>query len=69
MMASLQTDNLMKDLVHSGLYKQVDVVGVDEGQFFLDIVEAAETMSNEGKTVIVAGLDGTYEQKPFNAIL
>jgi thymidine kinase len=26
-------------------------------------------MSNEGKTVIVAGLDGTYEQKPFNAIL
>lgn len=30
-MASLQTDNLMKDLVHSGLYKQVDVVGVDEG--------------------------------------
>uniref|UniRef100_G1QGS4 Thymidine kinase n=1 Tax=Nomascus leucogenys TaxID=61853 RepID=G1QGS4_NOMLE len=36
---------------------------------FPDIVEFCEAMANAGKTVIVAALDGTFQRKPFGAIL
>lgn len=43
-----------------------DVVGIDEAQFFDDaIVEVCNTLANNGKRVIVAGLDMDYEGKPF----
>ena len=45
------------------------VIGVDEGQFFEDIVPFAEIMADRGKIVIVAALDGTFERKPFGTIL
>ncbi|AXN74887.1 thymidine kinase [Akhmeta virus] len=45
------------------------VIGIDEGQFFPDIVEFCERTANEGKIVIVAALDGTFQRKPFNNIL
>ncbi|KAI6239682.1 Thymidine kinase, cytosolic [Aphelenchoides fujianensis] len=45
-----------------------DVVGIDEGQFFEDVVEGAEKLANEGKTVIVAALDGDYQRKQFESI-
>ncbi|WCS73387.1 thymidine kinase [Buffalopox virus] len=45
------------------------VIGIDEGQFFPDIVEFCERMANEEKIVIVAALDGTFQRKPFNNIL
>ena len=48
---------------------EYDVIGIDEGQFFPDIVEFSETMANNGKTVIVAALDGTYQRKGFANIL
>ncbi len=42
------------------------VVGIDEGQFFdAGIIEAATQLANEGKRVIVAGLDQDYMGKPF----
>ncbi|XP_070339834.1 thymidine kinase, cytosolic isoform X2 [Equus asinus] len=41
----------------------VAVIGIDEGQFFPDIVEFSEAMANAGKTVIVAALDGTFQRK------
>uniref|UniRef100_H3D962 Thymidine kinase n=1 Tax=Tetraodon nigroviridis TaxID=99883 RepID=H3D962_TETNG len=46
---------------------QVCVIGIDEGQFFPDIVEFCEEMANLGKTVIVAALDGT--SRAFGNIL
>ncbi|KAJ5072321.1 thymidine kinase cytosolic [Anaeramoeba ignava] len=49
--------------------KQVDVVGVDDGQFFPDLDDFAEKMANQGKIVIVAGLDATFERKPFDSIV
>ncbi|KAJ3451828.1 thymidine kinase cytosolic [Anaeramoeba flamelloides] len=49
--------------------KDCDVVGIDEGQFFEDIVEFAEHLANKGKVVIVAALDGTFERKPFGSVL
>ena len=43
-----------------------DVVGVDEAQFFDEsIVEVTNTLANNGKRVIIAGLDMDYEGKPF----
>ncbi|HEU5290182.1 MAG TPA: thymidine kinase [Cyclobacteriaceae bacterium] len=43
-----------------------DVVGVDEAQFFDEsIVEVCNTLANNGKRVIVAGLDMDFEGKPF----
>ena len=48
---------------------QHEVIGIDEGQFFPDVVEFAEEMANLGKTVIVACLDGTFQRKPFGRVL
>jgi thymidine kinase len=43
-----------------------EVVGIDEAQFFDEaIVEVCNTLANNGKRVIVAGLDMDYEGKPF----
>ena len=36
---------------------------------FPDIVEFCEDMANDGKTVIVAALDGTFQREPFGSIL
>ena len=42
------------------------VVGIDEGQFFdTGIIDVAERLANEGKRVIIAGLDQDYRGKPF----
>lgn len=46
-----------------------DVIGIDEGQFFPDLVEFCEHAANEGKIVIVAALDGTFQRKPFGSVL
>ncbi|EDO40073.1 predicted protein [Nematostella vectensis] len=45
------------------------VIGIDEGQFFPDIVEFSEEMASEGKTIIIAALDGTFQRKAFGNIL
>jgi thymidine kinase len=46
--------------------KDAQVVGIDEGQFFDPrIVDVAEELANQGKRVIIAGLDQDYRGKPF----
>jgi thymidine kinase len=48
------------------LGRDAQVIGIDEGQFFdLNLVDVAEKLANEGKRVIVAGLDQDYRGKPF----
>lgn len=54
---------------HKELCLQYDVIGIDEGQFFPDVVEFSEELANQGKTVIVAGLDGDFRRKPFGRVL
>lgn len=46
-----------------------DVVAIDEGQFFPDVVEISEKLANEGVVVVIAALDGTFQRKPFGEIL
>jgi thymidine kinase len=43
-----------------------EVVGIDEGQFFdADLPAVCNELANQGKRVIVAGLDQDYLGKPF----
>jgi thymidine kinase len=44
----------------------VDVVGIDEAQFFDDsLPEVCDILASKGTRVIVAGLDMDYQGKPF----
>ena len=48
------------------LSEDVDVVGIDEAQFFDEhIVEVCEKLAQKGIRVIVAGLDMDFRGKPF----
>ena len=43
-----------------------EVVGIDEGQFFdAELPAVCSTLADQGKRVIVAGLDQDYLGKPF----
>ena len=46
-----------------------DVVGIDEGQFFEDLVEFSELAANSGKVVIISSLQGTFLRGAFPNIL
>jgi thymidine kinase len=46
-----------------------DVVGIDEAQFIdSEIVEVVNILANQGKRVIVAGLDMDFQGKPFGTM-
>ncbi len=47
-------------------YSNFDVIGIDEAQFFdMDLVDVCNSIANQGKRVIVSGLDMDYSGKPF----
>jgi thymidine kinase len=48
---------------------EYDVIGIDEAQFYPEIVEFVEELIEKmNKIVIIAALDGTYEGKPFGRV-
>ncbi|KAH9798175.1 pentatricopeptide repeat-containing protein [Citrus sinensis] len=48
----------------------VDVIGIDEAQFFEDLYDfCREAADHDGKTVIVAGLDGDYLRRSFGSVI
>ncbi|PKI64218.1 hypothetical protein CRG98_015405 [Punica granatum] len=51
-------------------YQRIDVIGIDEAQFFEDLYDfCCEAADRDGKTVIVAGLDGDYLRRSFGSVL
>ncbi|XP_022716235.1 pentatricopeptide repeat-containing protein At4g16470-like [Durio zibethinus] len=51
-------------------YDQLDVIGIDEAQFFDDLYDfCCEAADHDGKTLIVAGLDGDYLRRSFGSVL
>ncbi|KAJ4828511.1 hypothetical protein Tsubulata_049614 [Turnera subulata] len=59
-----------KQTFGSDAYKQLDVIGIDEAQFFDDLYDfCREVSDHDGKTVIVAGLDGDYLRRNFGSVL
>lgn len=51
------------------LYTEADVIGIDEAQFFGDLYKFIIQCEKDGKSVIISGLDGDSERKPFGQIL
>ena len=52
-----------------------NVIAIDEGQFFEDvdlpyfqIVQYSEKWANQGKIIVIAALDATFERKPFGHV-
>lgn len=45
------------------------VIGIDEGQFFPDLIEGCLRLVGKGKIVVVAGLSSDAEMKPFGQML
>lgn len=51
-------------------YEQLDVIGIDEAQFFGDLYDfCREAADHDGKTIIVSGLDGDYLRRSFGSVL
>jgi thymidine kinase len=51
------------------LAEGVDVVGIDEAQFFTDdLVDVCRQLARDGKRVLVAGLDQDYQGEPFEPL-
>lgn len=48
--------------------KQYDVIGIDEGQFFADLVEVCEELALLGKIILIAALNGDFRMEPFPVI-
>lgn len=49
-------------------WQKFDVLAIDEGQFFADLVDFCNTAADAGKIVMVSALDGDYRRKPFGQI-
>jgi thymidine kinase len=49
-------------------FKQYDVIGIDEGQFFADLVEVCEELALMGKIILIAALNGDFRMEPFPVI-
>ena len=50
------------------LVKNYDVIGIDEGQFFDDLVEFCEKLAFLKKIVIIAALNGDFRMDPFPVV-
>ncbi|XP_042479319.1 thymidine kinase a-like [Macadamia integrifolia] len=51
-------------------YEKLDVIGIDEAQFFGDLYDfCRKAADHDGKTVVVAGLDGDYLRRSFGSVL
>jgi thymidine kinase len=53
---------------HFDKIKSYDVIGIDEGQFFPDLVEVCEELALMKKTIIVAALNGDFRMEPFPVV-
>ena len=50
------------------LLKDYDIIGIDEGQFFPDLVEICEKLAHLNKTIYIAALNGDFRMEPFPVI-
>ncbi|KAK1273809.1 Thymidine kinase [Acorus gramineus] len=51
-------------------YDKIDVIGIDEAQFFKDLYDfCCNAADQDGKTVVIAGLDGDYLRRGFGSVL
>ena len=65
---ALKVDSLMP-IIDTMEFKNSDVIGIDEAQFFDDLYEFVTKIEEFNKTIIIAGLDGDFQRKPIGQIL
>jgi thymidine kinase len=58
-----------KDLLKCAIDSEINVICINEGQFFENLVVFCTAMCNIGKEIYVCGLDGDYLKRPFGEIL
>lgn len=63
-----KTSNLC-DLMENEHVKKSKIIGIDEAQFFPDLVPFVKEMLNQDKVIYVSGLDGDYKQQRMGYIL
>src|SRR5690625_49651 len=52
--------------IHNHIDKDIDVVGIDEAQFFDEhLIDVVDKLAKDGLRVIVAGLDTNFRGEPF----
>ena len=64
----VKTDNLLS-LFCTDTIQNVDIIAIDEAQFFSHLRDFVEGVLEMNKHVIVAGLDGDFKQCIFGEIL
>lgn len=50
-------------------FQEVDVILINEGQFFPDLYEVIQQLLSLCKKIYVAGLDGDFERNKFGSLL
>lgn len=64
----IKADIIGADDLNVDSYEKYDVIGIDEGQFFNEIVDFCDKLANMNKIVIVSALSSTFERKPWKSI-
>jgi thymidine kinase len=59
------TDEFIDNLI---LSKKYDVVGIEEGQFFVDLSKYCNKLADGNIDIIISALDGTFKQELFKEI-
>jgi thymidine kinase len=63
------SDSILQRIDDSVKLINADVIIINEGQFFEDLLPAIEHMLQHNKKIYVGGLDGDFERKKFGQIL
>lgn len=68
-MIALKLDKLI-DLVDKKEFNEIEVIAIDEAQFFEDLLDMAKKFTFDyDKEVIICGLDGDFNQHKFGQII
>lgn len=65
----LENDEVLHRVDDSCKLINADVILINEGQFFEDLLPAVEHMLQHNKKIYIGGLDGDFERKKFGQIL
>ena len=61
--------DMLLTILNTEYYKKADVICVNEGQFFSNLVFFSINACDQLKDVYVCGLDGDYLKRPFGEII
>ena len=67
-LSAYKVDKLLS-ITHNHEFINSEVIAIDEAQFFTDLYDFVIICESHNKDVIIAGLDGDSERKPFGQIL